>query len=465
MRPQTMLSTLVLVALLMAAAYVFAGGPFIVDKVNNTGAAAHWRNNRIVWYGDPKDLSVAGSTNAAVKNAEVMSWIVEEFEKWTSAKLQNKDRESVETVNFTATLGGKFSSAITVDNVASTCLSESSTKTCIIFDTDGSITNSVMYDESAKNQIVGLSMPQIISSDGLTITQGIVILNGYMLSSDTLTPEQFKAAVLHELGHLINLDHAQVNDDIAEGCSIDKENSNTNGDYCNFVPTMYPRLLSTTQDALAYDDIITISWLYPSADFTSDFSTITGEVFDKNGKYIKGVNVVAMQCERTSDDESCPEEASYKDARSMISGAMYPGYLGDGKYYLRGLIPGKKYHVIAEPVNPDYTGASGYEPSDLTKPQGFTASEISTPDGGTTFTAPDGGSTMDMAAKALTVGRCTSSKDCSYSGDDGGSSSSSTSTKCELSPGAPRNVAQALFIALAIVAVAMGRLLVIKKRG
>ena len=206
----------------------------------------------------------------------------------------------------------------------------------------------------------------------------------------SLSDNQFKSALTHELGHLFNLDHTQINLDIADMCDL--------GGTCDdgqFIPTMFPELKTQLQRYLSIDDKITISWLYPNNTFESSFCTITGEIQDRDGYPLQGVNVIAR---RVMDGETLTKE----DARSMVSGVLYPACAGDGHYYLHGLVPGKTYEVIYEPISSQYTGMSGFEPL-ANPPSGFDTGNISASDGSTTVSCDNGGETIQMETVKVDV--------------------------------------------------------------
>ena len=431
MRRASLSVALSVAAVVFIASVALAGGPFVVDSINNTGVAARWQNDTVTWWAD------GGTLPKYADNAAAVAMVKAQFDKWTGAALENSARENVYTakLRYSANVLG---ADVGADNYVSQCYGSSASKTCIIFDADGSITNDLM-GEGSSEYIVGLSQPLSASANGLYITKGIVILNGSLLESEALTPAQFEPAVLHEIGHLVNLDHTQINYDLAVDCSISKPDQCVGAE---FIPTMYPELVTTRQGQLTRDDVITLSWIYPkvtdsSHKFHQDFSTITGEIFDKDGEPMKGVNVIAMRAEEGAD-------MARLDARSMVSGVLYPGYTGDSRYYLYGLKPGAKYTVIAEPIASEFTGASGFEPIP-DPPQGFGTIDILTPGGESTVTAPAAGQTYEMAALTIDSSRCEDGDSCGYDGASAASDSSgSTGTKCSLTAGAPFDPASAL---------------------
>lgn len=440
MRSCSFAAALAAVALTGAGAVAEAGGPFVVDEVSKSGVAQRWQNDTLTYSIDKGNLSASNN------NAAGVALVQEVVAKWVDVTLSNPQSggEAIDTTVFKASVQAQPSEDITASNYES-YLSTDNANTYIIFDEDGSITADLGYDKYA---VVGLSQPLASDSSGLRITKGVVILNGCLLTQacvnadpdlgggqgTTLTLNQLKAAGLHELGHLSNLDHTQVNYDVAKSCSI----SNACGD--NYaVPTMYPILVSDMQATLKWDDKITISWIYPKVDsssqlFNANYGTITGEIFDADGQPLKGVNVIAMLCDTyDATSDSCytaadPDPARV-DVRSMVSGVLYPGYSGDSRYYLHGLLPGHKYKVVCESLASQFTGASGFEPI-ANPPTGITDCSIASSDGSTApVTVESGGQTIEMTAKTIDV-----ANPCPESVCGENTSSSSSSSKCSLTP-------------------------------
>ncbi len=366
----------------LTASSAYAGGPFWVNRVKDLGDAQHWGGNTLEWWIEPEGNDLSTTVN----NATAKEWISAAFAKWADAGLLDKDRVLVKTVGFTAAFGGHTDEGIDETNYE-TYYNNNPGKIVIVFDKNGMITK----DMAGENYlyIPGLTELLLSDEDGKVLLKGIVILNGLLLSGGeiSLTKEQFQAAIQHELGHLINLDHTQVNLDVADNCTL---TPGTNIDVANcpdaqYIPTMFPALKTYRQGAeLKTDDISTISWIYSSAAFGSSFCTITGEIQDMNGRPMQGINVIAK---RVSSDESFVKA----DSRSMVSGVMYTACNEDGHYYLHGIVPGRTYDVVYEPLDSSYTGMSGFEPLG-SPPVGFEPGTIGQ------AKCDNGGETVEMEA-------------------------------------------------------------------
>jgi hypothetical protein len=337
------LQMVIVTALVMVAGAVFAGGPFHVDTVHDSGVAEQWPDNKLLWWTDK------GALSNTVDNATARAWISSAMDKWTTAaKLHDKNGNPVQVTSATHAWQGNVSVDIDETNVDD-YYNATEGKTVIVFDKDGMITKDIAGEEASG--IPGLTELLLSDSTGTKILKGIVILNGQLLDNGTVTQAEFQAAIQHELGHLFNLDHTQVNVESTQACTLHESCPDS-----QFIATMWPGLLTDRQRDPKYDDIITISWLYPSSGFGSTFCSVQGEIQDMNGRPLQGVNVVAR---RVSSDETFAK----MDSRAMVSGVLYPTCTDDGHYYLYGLVPGKTYDVYYEPLlSSKYQGMSGWEP-------------------------------------------------------------------------------------------------------
>lgn len=391
-----------------------AGGPFIVDEAA-TGTALQWQDKTLKWCPDPGDLA------STVLHDTAVQWITEAFGKWTAVQLHNSSNTLVDTAAISVALDtGCPTEEINLDNFLDYYNGDEG-PSVVIFDETGDIIAEFSGEEN-REFVVGLSQPLAADSTGKYITKGIAIFNGLLLASDntvlgtdlTTKSAYFKATVIHELGHLLNLDHSQTNYEDIKICERGKA-----CDYSQYIPTMYPELISTSQGELNRDDQVTLSWIYPTADFQSQFCVITGKILDGDGNPLQGVHVTATR----SADSPTP----YVEARSFVSGAMYPACEGDSRYYLYGIVPGRAYKVYYEPIGEDFTGASGFEPLD-NPPSGFDAGDILGSDDATTVSCSEGGQIIEMPDVTIDT-----SNPCGSSGGSTDTTSSSSKVSCSLS--------------------------------
>ncbi|MBI4125906.1 MAG: hypothetical protein HY465_00275 [Deltaproteobacteria bacterium] len=394
-----------LVVMLVGMAIIAsAGGPFVVDSVGMTGVAQNWRDNKITWY------SETGNLSNGVTNATAVSWIESAFAKWRDLTVTNADGDAVKTVDLTVRYGGNIGVDIDASNFQD-YLSGETGPSVIIFDKDGSILDYLMVDS---NSVIGLTAPSVADDTGKIIVRGFSILNGKKLDASPLSTNAttaqtlFQASLFHELGHLLNLDHSQVNEDIARDCSL--ATGCTNGQY---IPTMYPELKTSLQTNPTRDDKIALSAIYPNDTFREDFCAVVGTVNDAAGNPLRGVNVVAS---RVGDGVTLTRQ----DARSFISGAMYPECSNDGRYFLSGIVPGKQYQVLYEPLNSEYGGQSGFEPLD-NPPMDFDSEVVTGSGGATTVSCTEGGQTIQMPTVSInTTNPCLRFTDIATSSTPGG---------------------------------------------
>lgn len=254
----------------------------------------------------------------------------------------------------------------------------------IIFDADGTV-----FDALGKDPLViGFAGPCAFSIAASTvfISAGRAALNGKFIdgagANGELTPDAFDGAFIHEFGHMIGMDHSQINVNCFTGFCAG------GSDDAFGLPTMFPVALSITEGAeaaqktLSPDDIAWLSAMYPAGAFGTTYGTITGTIFFSDGlSHAQGVNVIA----RMVDNLATPEDESRRNAVSMVSGAWFapfPGQAVTGEtngapgndnfggsdsdltlvgFYSIPVLPGD-YTVEVEGVNGTFDGGSGLNP-------------------------------------------------------------------------------------------------------
>lgn len=166
----------------------------------------------------------------------------------------------------------------------------------IVYDTDGRIFTDFFNADA--NKVIGAADAICFTSDGVnnSFNRGEAILNGKVLSSGDVTVLGMQAAMTHEFGHMIGLDHSQIN----LNCLTDKPCS---ADDLAGLPLMFPVQL-TDDTSVKRDDIAGASMLYPETvdnsptqvPFASSTGRITGRVFFSDGMtQAQGFNVIARQ--------------------------------------------------------------------------------------------------------------------------------------------------------------------------
>ncbi len=322
---------------------VHAASPWWTDEAGS-GVPYTWAGGQITYVTDSGGIG-------PFSNAEIIQKIQQAFAVWTSAGLYQSGSlasgKPIPTVNLLA-MGTAAGQKITADNLAAYVQKGP----VILFDADGSFIKALGIDPNGVRAITIFDQDTPRDPKTLHLLSGKTVLNGLYLKDAKGKDEKtdptvgkFMAALIHEMGHLFNLDHSGLN--AAQAAEIFADLPH----HANELPTMYPIVDDPEQMTLHWDDVVAISNLYPRPEFTTQFCTIAGTVIGNDGHGYQGAQVIA----RSVQDQMTV-------AVSAISGNYFPQGAADGSYILRGILPGKLYGVTYEELPASFVAWSSIQP-------------------------------------------------------------------------------------------------------
>jgi hypothetical protein len=309
-----------------------AGGPLRVTgpASSNPGQAFVWDVSSPVRYAvDSGPLSVNPSGQVAIDNSQGLARVQSLFQNWQSVPTTSIGFSYVGPITASGLpSNGDVRTIQDFNLVQGVC--NSGSENPIIFDADGSLIKAL----GLGSLVIGFTETCKLDVQAGHIVSALVVLNGEFqdgiddpsTSNFEITPDQFDEAITHELGHFSGLDHSQINLDLFTSGTV----GNCNIDELAGLPLMFPVAFCQSRKSaglpiLAPDDVAWISKLYPNANFSSNYGTISGFIFFSDGiTHVQGVNVVA----RRVDDPATPEDESKRIAFSVVSGYLFTGNPG-----------------------------------------------------------------------------------------------------------------------------------------
>ena len=238
--------------------------------------------------------------------------------------------------------------------------------TAVIYDQRGTLIDTL--GENFSKQVIGFAGPSIPDDfSPAPIVEGLAVLNGRFID-DNINPDDvfdlpedmFRGAFIHEIGHLLNLDHSQANLQYSDtgfesGTYIPGFGGQGLGKPTDYrgTPTMFPVVLPDIR-TLELDDKAWIKQLYPGPE-ALDFGSITGTARDFAGNPVNGVNITAYNAIDPTQLVTCV--TGYTDPHPAQPS-------GTGTYRLPGLPRDSVWVVDSDPVLEYFTAGSSVGPLD-----------------------------------------------------------------------------------------------------
>lgn len=346
---------------------LWAGGAIAVDLL---GRPLLWDTQSVLYYHPENgvlssNLGVAGSLDLVEKA----------FGKWASISgvelqiAQGGMLPSIDANNYSQYFAGKEACYPSLFPEANgDCF------TPIIFDEDGSIIDA-MFGAGASNNILGFAGPDdVLDESGdperRIVRRGQALFSGACLPPTNngcqraLTTKEMSTVIFHEVGHLLGMDHSQVNPEAYLACSSSSEGCPP--EFVDSLPAMFPILtFNANMDQLHADDIATFRSLY--GDPLNYGCSVSGNVYARDvNTTLRGAEVVAINVRPSLAyiDRVATVSGAYAPKRSIYSRRQGNCTENCGQYEITGLQPGQSYQICVQKILPQFTGGSSIEPVD-----------------------------------------------------------------------------------------------------
>jgi hypothetical protein len=196
----------------------------------------------------------------------------------------------------------------------------------VIYDTDGTIIDDLLGAGQSAH-ILGFAGSSYFLAPTCQFTEGQAVINGKIAVTDAT----MGIVLAHEIGHLIGLDHTQINSTQGIASSVN-------------YPLMYP-IANRNTLTLHEDDIAAVSALYPDPTLSSVYGQISGTFVLADGVTpVKGANLWAT-------------EISTGKLYSIVS-----DYLTQNTGFFKLLLPAGNYNLRAGTILPNFIGGSSVGP-------------------------------------------------------------------------------------------------------
>jgi hypothetical protein len=357
----------------------FAGGPLAVGgpTLGIDGQAFKWDVSQPIQYRVDTGAMSIHNGFTVIDNATGLARVQAMFDLWQSVPTTAIRYTFAGPIQAAGSFtGGDVKTLADFNAVEGSC--NSGAQSPVIFDADGSMFKALGLPDG----VIGFASPCKLDSATGHIASAFLAMNGVWQDADSdaannpeLTANEFDQAITHEIGHFSGLDHSQINVETltqSDQCTPDKVAG---------TPLMFPILSCPSKKSfglpvIAPDDAAWISYLYPNANFSSQYGVITGHVFFSDGRsQAQGVNVIA----RVVDDPATAADESRSITVSAVSGLYFTDDLGQsvtgdspgdplGTHsaaklgYFEIPVPAGKYTLEVETIDSDFVAGSSVGP-------------------------------------------------------------------------------------------------------